>query len=224
MRVAQRGFRHCHFFDSGLRICGSGAAGSRVSPVSQWRSSCWPLTLEPFAARLALFAVSGALKALAFHLSPVAAVLLGLLTGIGGGMVRDVLVTEVPTVLRAELYAVAALAGAAVVVIGDLLQLPSAPPPWAPGAARSVPRAGTKSSGLMGEPVEAVLAGSHQRGGYCDVLHARLLPSWRHERRPESTGASPTDRVERATAPINRGAPPWRWRPVRSSPRIYRVL
>ncbi len=77
------------------------------------------------AAGLGLFAVSGALKALAFQLSPVAAVLLGVLTGIGGGMARDVLVTEVPTVLRAELYAVAALAGAAVVVIGTLLQLPS---------------------------------------------------------------------------------------------------
>jgi uncharacterized membrane protein YeiH len=79
------------------------------------------------AAGLALFAVSGAQKALAFYLSPGAAVLLGMLTGIGGGMARDVLVAEVPTVLRAELYAVAALAGAAVVVIGDLLQLPSAP-------------------------------------------------------------------------------------------------
>jgi uncharacterized membrane protein YeiH len=76
---------------------------------------------------LALFAVSGALKALAFGLNPLAAVLLGVLTGIGGGMLRDVLVTEVPTVLHAELYAVAALAGAAVVVGGDLLRLPPTP-------------------------------------------------------------------------------------------------
>jgi uncharacterized membrane protein YeiH len=78
------------------------------------------------AAGLALFAVSGTLKALTFHLNPLAAALLGVLTGIGGGMVRDVLVAEVPTVLRAELYAVAALAGAAVVVIGERLGLPSA--------------------------------------------------------------------------------------------------
>ncbi|MDQ3871155.1 MAG: trimeric intracellular cation channel family protein [Chloroflexota bacterium] len=76
---------------------------------------------------LALFAVSGALKALAFGLNPVAAVLLGMLTGIGGGMLRDVLVAEIPTVLHAELYAVAALAGAGVVVGGQLLGLPSAP-------------------------------------------------------------------------------------------------
>jgi uncharacterized membrane protein YeiH len=76
------------------------------------------------AAGLALFAVAGAGKALAFHAGPVAAMVLGMLTGIGGGMVRDVLVREIPTVLRTELYAVAALLGAAVVVIGDMLHLP----------------------------------------------------------------------------------------------------
>jgi uncharacterized membrane protein YeiH len=77
------------------------------------------------AAGLALFAVSGAQKALAYQLNPVAAVLMGMLTGIGGGMLRDVLVNEVPTVLRADLYAVAALAGAAVVALGNQLTLPS---------------------------------------------------------------------------------------------------
>ena len=70
-------------------------------------------------AGLALFAVSGTQKALAFGLNPVMAALLGMLTGIGGGMMRDVLLAEIPTVLRADLYAVAALAGAAVVVIGS---------------------------------------------------------------------------------------------------------
>jgi uncharacterized membrane protein YeiH len=77
------------------------------------------------AAGLALFAVSGAGKALAFDAGPVAATLLGMLTGIGGGMVRDVLVREIPTVLRTELYAVAALIGAAVVVIGRRLDVAS---------------------------------------------------------------------------------------------------
>jgi uncharacterized membrane protein YeiH len=76
------------------------------------------------AAGLALFAVAGAQKAVALGLGPVPAALLGMLTGIGGGMARDVLLAEIPTVLRADLYAVAALAGAAVVVIADLLQLP----------------------------------------------------------------------------------------------------
>ena len=76
------------------------------------------------AAGLALFAVSGAQKALAFGLNPVMAALLGMMTGIGGGMARDVLLADIPTVLRADLYAIAALAGAAVVVIGHLLHLP----------------------------------------------------------------------------------------------------
>ena len=76
-------------------------------------------------AGLALFAVSGTQKALAFGLNPVMAALLGMLTGIGGGMTRDVLLAQIPTVLRADLYAVAALAGAALVVIGDALQLSS---------------------------------------------------------------------------------------------------
>ncbi len=70
-------------------------------------------------AGLALFAVTGTLKALAFGLHPAMAALLGMLTGIGGGMVRDVLLAQVPMVLRSDLYAVAALAGAAVVAIGS---------------------------------------------------------------------------------------------------------
>lgn len=53
------------------------------------------------------------------------ATLLGMLTGIGGGMARDVLLAEIPIVLRADLYAVAALVGAATVVIASLLELPS---------------------------------------------------------------------------------------------------
>jgi uncharacterized membrane protein YeiH len=77
-------------------------------------------------AGLALFAVSGTQKALSFGLNPVMAALLGMLTGIGGGMVRDVLLAEIPTVLRADLYAVAALAGASAVVICNLPQFPSA--------------------------------------------------------------------------------------------------
>jgi uncharacterized membrane protein YeiH len=79
------------------------------------------------AAGLALFAVSGAQKAVAVGVSPAMAALLGMLTGIGGGIMRDLLLNEIPTVLRREIYAVAALAGAAVVVAGDSLQLPSTP-------------------------------------------------------------------------------------------------
>lgn len=91
------------------------------SGVDRWHNS----VLLFDAAGLALFAVSGTQKALALGLNPVMAALLGMVTGIGGGMVRDVLVAEIPTVLRADLYAVAALAGAAVVVAGSLLHIPS---------------------------------------------------------------------------------------------------
>ena len=77
------------------------------------------------AAGLALFAVAGALKATAAGLQPVSACLLGMLTGIGGGIARDLLVGEIPVVLRADLYAVAALAGAAVCVLGEKLALPT---------------------------------------------------------------------------------------------------
>jgi len=77
------------------------------------------------AAGLALFAVVGTKKALAFGLNPIAAALLGMLTGIGGGMMRDILLAQIPTVLRADLYAVAALAASAVVVIGQVNHLPA---------------------------------------------------------------------------------------------------
>jgi uncharacterized membrane protein YeiH len=79
------------------------------------------------AAGLALFAVAGTEKALAFGINPFVSALLGMLTGIGGGVIRDLLVNEIPVVLRADLYALAALAGAAVVVAGHLAG-------WSPAA------------------------------------------------------------------------------------------
>ena len=75
---------------------------------------------------LSLFAVDGTAKALTFHLGPVAAPLLGTLTGIGGGILRDMFVSDVPAVFRAEIYAVAALTGAIIVVVGTILGLPTA--------------------------------------------------------------------------------------------------
>jgi uncharacterized membrane protein YeiH len=69
------------------------------------------------AAGLALFCVTGAATALAHRLGVVDAVILGAITGIGGGMLRDVLVGEIPTVLRGGLYAIPALVGAGIVVI-----------------------------------------------------------------------------------------------------------
>ena len=79
------------------------------------------------AAGLGLFAVAGCGKALTYGLTPVPAVLLGVLTACGGGVVRDLLVAEVPRVLREEIYAVAALLAAIIVVVGAKLQLPPVP-------------------------------------------------------------------------------------------------
>jgi uncharacterized membrane protein YeiH len=84
------------------------------------------LVLTFDAAGLALFAVSGTQTALGYGLSPVMAALLGMLTGIGGGMLRDVLVSDIPAVLHSDLYAVAALAGAIIVVAGHVLNAPLA--------------------------------------------------------------------------------------------------
>lgn len=79
------------------------------------------------AAGLAFFAVAGAQKAIAFGLNPVMAALLGMLTGIGGGIMRDLLVARTPVVLVGDLYAVAALVGAGLVVAGHLLHWPIVP-------------------------------------------------------------------------------------------------
>jgi uncharacterized membrane protein YeiH len=70
------------------------------------------------AAGLALFAVAGATKALDFGIHPFMAVLMGGITGVGGGTVRDILLARVPMVLQSDIYAVAALAGAAVTIAG----------------------------------------------------------------------------------------------------------
>ena len=77
------------------------------------------------AAGLGLFAVAGAAKALDFGIHPFVAILMGGITGVGGGTVRDILLARVPTVLRSDIYAVAALAGAAVMVAGLSVGLPS---------------------------------------------------------------------------------------------------
>jgi uncharacterized membrane protein YeiH len=68
------------------------------------------------AAGLGLFAVTGASKALSFGLGPGPAIILGAITGVGGGTLRDVLVRQVPAVLHSELYAIPAIVGAGITV------------------------------------------------------------------------------------------------------------
>jgi uncharacterized membrane protein YeiH len=80
------------------------------------------ITLD--AAGLALCAVAGAGKAIEFGINPMLAVLMGGVTGVGGGTIRDVLLTRVPGVLRSDVYASAALLGALVVVIGLKMKMP----------------------------------------------------------------------------------------------------
>lgn len=65
---------------------------------------------------LSTFAVLGASKALALGFGPVQAAILGMITAVGGGTIRDVLIRRVPTVLQSELYAIPALAGAGIIV------------------------------------------------------------------------------------------------------------
>lgn len=71
------------------------------------------------AAGLSLFAVSGASRALDVGMGPGQAVILGAITAVGGGTVRDVLISRIPVVLRSELYAIPALAAALVVVVAQ---------------------------------------------------------------------------------------------------------
>lgn len=85
-----------------------------------------PITMFD-AAGLSLFAVTGAGKALDFGLGPVQAIILGTITGVGGGTVRDVLVRRVPVVLTSELYAIPALVAATVLVVCESLEVPTLP-------------------------------------------------------------------------------------------------
>ena len=71
------------------------------------------------AAGLSLFAVAGAGKALALGVGPAQAMILGAITGVGGGTIRDVLIKRVPSVLSSGLYAIPALVGAVLVVLFD---------------------------------------------------------------------------------------------------------
>jgi uncharacterized membrane protein YeiH len=80
------------------------------------------ITLD--AAGLALFAVAGAGKALEYGITPLLAVMMGAVTGAGGGTVRDVLLAQVPSVLNSDVYAAAALAGAVVMVAAMRSKVP----------------------------------------------------------------------------------------------------
>src|SRR3954451_24512264 len=75
-----------------------------------------PITILD-AAGLSLFAVTGASKSLGMGLGPAQAVILGAITAVGGGTLRDVLIRRIPSVLSSGLYAIPALVGAAITVV-----------------------------------------------------------------------------------------------------------
>jgi uncharacterized membrane protein YeiH len=77
------------------------------------------------AAGLGVFGATGAGIALEHGLNPPMAAVLGMVSAIGGGIVRDLLATRVPVVLVTDIYAVAALLGAATVVVASMVGLPS---------------------------------------------------------------------------------------------------
>lgn len=83
-----------------------------------------PVILILDAAGLALFAIAGTEKALLHNMSPLIAALLGTITAVGGGTIRDILLARIPAVLRADVYATAALAGSAVMLLCRRLRLP----------------------------------------------------------------------------------------------------
>jgi uncharacterized membrane protein YeiH len=82
------------------------------------------------AAGLAIFAIAGTEKALLYKMNPLVAALLGTITGVGGGTIRDVLLNQVPTVLRFEIYASAALLGSACMIALTKVRVPAG---WAAG-------------------------------------------------------------------------------------------
>lgn len=116
-----------------------------VAALSDWRYLVVPMTaglltfffhpalgrLEPMvnvfdALGLGLFVIAGAVKALDFGLSPLAAAIMGLATGVGGGAIRDVLAGRVPIILRRSVfYAIPAFAGAAVAAFGLYAGIPA---------------------------------------------------------------------------------------------------
>ena len=91
------------------------------------------LTLD--AAGLSLFAVAGTGKALYARLHPLSSILLGTITAVGGGTMRDVLLTHVPAILRVDVYATAALVGSAVLVAARRLGFAPVPAAVLGGAA-----------------------------------------------------------------------------------------
>lgn len=90
----------------------------------------WPppgvILLVADALGLALFALSGAQYAEAARCPPLIVILMGTITGVMGGIIRDVITARVPLILRREIYATAAIAGVAVYLLLQTIDVPRA--------------------------------------------------------------------------------------------------
>ena len=76
---------------------------------------------------LSIFTVTGTTIAIDAGLSPAPAALLGMLTGVGGGVLRDILGAEVPLIFRSEVYAVASMLGAIIIIVASQTELSGIP-------------------------------------------------------------------------------------------------
>jgi uncharacterized membrane protein YeiH len=108
-----------------LTVAAAGALAVFVLRTRLTRFKTLILVLD--AAGLSLFCVTGATKSLAFGLGPEQAAILGMLTGVGGGTVRDVLIGRLPPILSTGLYAIPALVGATLAVIAARMGLHGVP-------------------------------------------------------------------------------------------------
>jgi uncharacterized membrane protein YeiH len=106
------------------RIVLSVCAAALVAFVFRHRLIRWEASIETFdAIGLSLFCVIGTELAWQNHAAPLAAILMGVVTAIGGGAVRDIVLRQIPAVLREGLYAIPAMLGSTTVVIGHELHL-----------------------------------------------------------------------------------------------------
>ena len=100
---------------------GGGAATCVLYPLARHMPADLLIVLD--AAALALFAIAGTQKAVLHGVKPLIAALMGTVTAVGGGVVRDVLLAQVPGVLRTDIYATAALAGSVAMLCGRRMGL-----------------------------------------------------------------------------------------------------
>lgn len=105
------------------------AAALTVAAYRRVKKLRYPVLLFD-AIGLGLFAVAGAQKALAYSESAEVAILLGMFSAVGGGVIRDVLLSRVPAILQREIYALAALFGATVEVVSLRTNWLPALAPW----------------------------------------------------------------------------------------------